>query len=136
MGRKGSIRLHPQHGLNPTLSLCFYCGQETGEIALLGAAYKGEAPRQMVTGLVPCAACLRQWGEEGVALVEVEERVPQQQGPGRPPSKPQQIPTGRWVVVKRDGLRHIITGMEITAEKKVFLLTKEVWERIMPKEAE
>ena len=42
------IRLHKQFGLNPTLSTCFYCGQETGEIALLGASYDGEAPMNLV----------------------------------------------------------------------------------------
>ena len=36
-----SIRLHKEHSLNPTLCTCFYCGKETGEIALLGASYGG-----------------------------------------------------------------------------------------------
>lgn len=32
-----NIRLHKDFGLNPTLPTCFYCGEETSEIALLGA---------------------------------------------------------------------------------------------------
>lgn len=52
-----SIRLHPEHGLNPTLCTCFWCGEDTGEIALLGATYNGEAPMHMVLNYEPCAAC-------------------------------------------------------------------------------
>ena len=52
-----SIRLHPEHGLNPTLCTCFWCGEDTGEIALLGATYNGEAPMHLVLNYEPCAAC-------------------------------------------------------------------------------
>ena len=54
-----NIRLHKKYGLNPTLSTCFYCGKETGEIALLGAAYDGEAPMHLCTSLEPCPAGLQ-----------------------------------------------------------------------------
>jgi hypothetical protein len=32
----GSIRLHPEHGLNPKLVRCAACGKDTGEIIMLG----------------------------------------------------------------------------------------------------
>ncbi len=84
------IRLHKQFGLNPTLSTCFYCGKETGEIALLGAAYDGEAPMHLCTSLEPCAACKEKF-KDAVILVEArrDER-----------DKPQ--PTGRWVAIKKE----------------------------------
>ena len=52
-----SIRLHPKHGLNPTMPVCFYCRKDTGEVALLGAAYKGEAPRRLILDKQPCEWC-------------------------------------------------------------------------------
>lgn len=88
----GSIRLHKQYGLNPTLSTCFYCGEETGEIALLGAAYKGEAPMHLCTSLEPCPSCKLKF-KNSVLLVEArqDER-----------NKPQ--PTGRWVAIAKEAV--------------------------------
>lgn len=42
-----SVRLHPKYGVNPTIPTCFWCGKDKNEIALLGAAYKEEAPMHM-----------------------------------------------------------------------------------------
>lgn len=84
------ILLHKKYGLNPTLSTCFYCGQETGEIALLGASYNGEAPMHLCTSLNPCPACKEKF-KDAVLLVEAKPD-------GR--NKPQ--PTGRWVAVKKE----------------------------------
>lgn len=84
------IKLHKQFGLNPTISTCFYCGEETGEIALLGAAYDGEAPMHLCTSLKPCPTCKEKF-KDYVLLVEVydvESNNPQ--------------PTGRWAAVKKE----------------------------------
>ena len=45
---KMSLRLHPNHGLNPTIPLCFLCGKEKNEVVLLGSSYKKEAPKNML----------------------------------------------------------------------------------------
>lgn len=48
------IKLSPKHGLNPTIPVCFWCGEERNEVALLGHIGDGrkhedfEAPRHMV----------------------------------------------------------------------------------------
>ena len=81
-----SIRLHPTHGLNPTLTVCWWCGKETGEIALLGAAYKGEAPHHMVVNHNPCHEC-EALQSRGVVMIEGNESSPNGW-------------TGRWCVVK------------------------------------
>lgn len=85
-----SIPLHKEYGLNPTLCTCFYCGQETGEIALLGAHYDGEAPMRMCTSLEPCDECKEKF--KGAVLV-VEARRDEHNKP---------IPTGRWVAIKKE----------------------------------
>lgn len=86
------IKLHKDFGLNPTLSTCFYCGEETGEIALLGASYDGEAPTHLCTSLEPCAKCKEKF-KGAVLLIEVRYGA---NGIGDP------IPTGRWAAVKKE----------------------------------
>ena len=72
MGR-GAIRLHPKHGVNPTMAACIICGEGTGEIVLLGAAYKGEAPRYMIISPEPCEKCRKQYLEKGTLLYAIKE---------------------------------------------------------------
>jgi hypothetical protein len=52
-----NLRLHPKHGDNPAMPVCYFCHQETGEVALIGAAYNGEAPRHMIVSKEPCDQC-------------------------------------------------------------------------------
>ena len=79
-----SIRLHSKYGVNPTIPQCFWCGQDKNEVALLGAAYKGEAPMHMVLDHEPCETCKQKFAQ-GILFFEVDDE-----------------PTGRWVVIKRD----------------------------------
>lgn len=93
-----NIRLHKDHGLNPTMSVCIVCGEDTGEIALLGAGYKGEAPMRMVTGIEPCEKCRAKYLSVGVLLVEMEERFE---------PKKHIAPTGRVTVLKDEAFTRI-----------------------------
>ena len=51
---KGDIRLSKKYGVNPSIPICFWCGQEKNEIALLGHIGDGrrgedlEAPRNIL----------------------------------------------------------------------------------------
>ena len=100
-----SIKLSPQHGLNPCIPVCFFCGEEKNEIALLGHIGDGrkgedfEAPRKAVLDYVPCEECQKKFAE-GVLLIEVT---------GSPevismPIADGAYPTGRFVVVKPEAL--------------------------------
>ena len=68
----GSIRLHREHGLNPTITVCFICGKDKNEIALLGAAYKEQAPMHMCINKEPCDECKKMM-DMGVLLVSVRD---------------------------------------------------------------
>lgn len=96
-----SIRVSEKHGLNPTIPVCFYCGKQKNEIALMGHM-KGdiEAPKNMVLDYEPCDECKKQW-EKGVTLIEVT-KVPFPDG--RPPIQHDAYPTGRCAVVKPEAL--------------------------------
>lgn len=88
MSRSKNIKLHKEYGLNPTMCTCFYCGEETGEIALLGAAYEGEAPSHMCTSLEPCDKCKEKY-KDYVLIVEVGSRE-------------NETPTGRYFAIKKE----------------------------------
>lgn len=98
----GSIRLHPKHGLNPTCCTCFWCGEGTGEIALLGAAYNGEAPMHMVMNYEPCAACKEQFAK-GITLIETTTRPTHNQ----PAIDGANYPTGRYAVLIEESIPRI-----------------------------
>ncbi len=80
-----SIRLHPKFGVNPTVVVCFWCGQDKNELALLGAAFKDEAPRRMVVDYAPCESCADKMAT-GITIIEARDTDPPRY-------------TGRWAVV-------------------------------------
>ena len=95
-----SIRIHPKFGVNPTLGVCFWCEKPDGTIAMLGAAIRHEAPMHSVVSYEPCETC-----KAGMALGIVCIEVDRAGYPDRPPlkkSEPESVPTGRWVVLKRE----------------------------------
>lgn len=87
------MQLHPEHGLNPTVCVCLFCGRDTGELALLGNAYKGEAPHKMAMNDAPCAKCREEWAQ-GIAFMENDG----------------QHNTGRVIVLKDEAVEKL--GME------------------------
>jgi len=98
-----SIRLHPKHGVNPTIPLCFWCGEEKNELALLGAAYKGEAPKNLLLDYEPCDAC-KALMDKGITLVEASPNAD-----GTPKF------TGRWAVVSEEAIERIFKPAETVA---------------------
>lgn len=89
----GGIRLHPKYGLNPTLPVCIICGKDKGEIALLGAAYKEQAPMHMLVDVEPCDDCRKKYLSVGVLLLEVKED--------------KHTPTGTMSVIKTEAYNEI-----------------------------
>ena len=100
------IKVSPKHGLNPCISVCFFCGQDKNEIALLGQIgdrRKGEdfeAPMRAVLDYEPCEECQKKFAE-GVLLIEVTTSP---NHPGMPPISENAYPTGRHAVVKPEAL--------------------------------
>mgnify|MGYP004462168445 CR=1 FL=1 len=92
--KSNGIRLHPKYGLNPTVPTCFYCGKEKGEVAILGASYKGEAPTHMCLDLNPCEACKERFKDRTV-LVE---------------TRPDGTFPGRWIAVFKKNMPEDFKG--------------------------
>ena len=89
------IILSPEHGLNPMLVTCFWCGKETGEIALLGLIDDDdpEAPHLGPINYDPCDECKSQW-DQGIVIFAVESN-------GKP--------TGQWLVIDEEALPKVFT---------------------------
>ena len=67
---KNNIRLSEKHGVNPSRTICLYCGNVKG-IALMGRL-KGDqqAPQKVVIDYEPCPECQKMW-DKGIPVLEV-----------------------------------------------------------------
>ena len=103
-----NLKLSKKYGLNPTIPICFWCGKETGEIALMGEVndIEGreiEMPMHAVINYEPCAECASNM-KLGVTIIEVTEK------PNETTNMPIQhgcYPTGRWVVIKFEAANRV-----------------------------
>jgi hypothetical protein len=111
-----SIRLHREHGLNPTIAVCFFCGKEKNEIALLGAACKERAPMHSVVDRVPCDEC-KKFMDMGIMLVEVQDGS-DRQNPYR---------TGKMSVIKEEAAQRIFKSLN---GSRFAFVEHSAWEKI------
>ena len=112
----GSIRLHPQFGLNPTMPVCFFCGKDKGEIALLGAAYQGEVPMHLCIDKEPCQECQKLMAQ-GVLLIAVKDGT-DQDNPYR---------TGAQCVIKPEAAQRMFNNID---SSRVAFIEDAVWDKI------
>lgn len=117
-----NITLSPKYGVNPTIPVCFWCGESKSEIALLGHIGDGrkhedfEAPRYSVINYEPCDKCRAQMAQ-GFTVMEATTK------PNRVSSVEIQkgvYPTGRYVVLKNEAAERIF-GDLIKGNRKAFL---------------
>lgn len=113
------VRLSPKHGVNPTLTVCFWCGEERGDIALLGrigGKLDLEAPRHAVVDFEPCDCCKAKMAS-GFTLMEATT------APNEVSSAQIQrgvYPTGRWCVIKPEAADRIF-GEGTSVSRKAFV---------------
>lgn len=103
-----SITLSPQHGVNPSIPICFWCGKEKNEIALMGLL-KGDiqAPKNALLDFVPCDTCKANM-DQGIRLMETIDH-PHADMPTLPPVQPGLWLTGHYMVVTEDAIKTIFT---------------------------
>ena len=116
MRKTRSIPLSPEHGLNPTIPVCFWCGKDKNEIAFLGrigGKEDREAPSRMVLDYEPCEDCRRGMAR-GFTIMEATD------DPNAVTSTPIQegaYPTGRFVVLKDDAAEMIFSASVVAKRK-------------------
>ena len=121
------IRLSPKHGVNPSLSLCFFCGGDKNEIILPGQIHTVSerdvrAPHRAVWNREPCDSCKAHMAA-GVIVIEVAE------------SHPTETPTrvGGFAVLRDEAIRRLVNDPELAASiirKRVCFLPTAVWDMI------
>lgn len=132
-----SIKLSPKHGVNPTIPLCFFCGEEKGEIALLGKIGKRdediEAPMYMILDYEPCDKCKENM-KQGITLVGVTDKQPSD---NRLPIQEGLYPTGAWCVMKEEAVERIfnLPDEEMDKVKNIgkMLIDQKVLENLIAK---
>lgn len=124
-----SIKLSPKHGVNPTIPVCFWCGKEKNEVALMGYM-KGKdgtdiaAPMHMVIDYEPCETCRKNM-EQGFTLIEATSKpnatsnVEIQHGV---------YPTGRYAVLKREAAERVFNNLN--GRDKAFA-TPDIFEKMI-----
>ena len=90
------IKISDTHGVNPSITICFFCHKDVG-IAMLGKL-KGDvkAPRRIIADYTPCPECKARM-EQGRVAIEVVRKVN-----GLPPIQPGVYPTGRWCLLTKE----------------------------------
>lgn len=140
-----SIEISPKYGVNPTIPVCFWCGEEKNEIALMGRvrernkstgkAVRGsdlEIPKCMVLDYDPCDSCAKIFAQ-GLQIIEVELSPID----NRPPIIKDSggtccYPTGKHIVIRSEAAERIfnIDKSKLIAGKKL-CLDSEGFTRIM-----
>lgn len=128
------ILLSPNHGLNPTLDMCFWCGQPKG-IALCGRLPGDkEAPMNLVTSLEPCDKCAERF-KEGVLLIEVSDDSERFHGNEAFAFKDSEgkmhWPTGRYAVMAPGSIKGREAGSKALCDKATM---DAIMERTKPQE--
>ena len=102
-GETVMVRISEKHGLNPSISKCFYCGEDKG-IILFGKT-KGDqkAPHYGVFDREPCSSC-QKFMEEGIILISVRDGERGKTEPHR---------SGKFVVIKREAFLPQIFPVEL-----------------------
>ena len=131
-----SIPISPKHGVNPTVPVCFWCGEMKNEIAFLGRL-KGdiEAPPSMILNYEPCDKCKENWAK-GVALLKAskmpftQNQVPFQGSVARGDDV---YVNGAVMVIKVEALKRLNLGDDITEsaiKEGILLMESEVFDAI------
>lgn len=123
------IKISPKHGLNPTIPVCFWCGKQKNEIALMGRMKDDiEAPKNMVLDYVPCEECQSHMAM-GVAILEASDHPNTE---GQPPMQKGVYPTSRFVVVTTECADRVFSTYAPWSEGKKVFVDSDVFSHFLP----
>lgn len=113
-----NIKVSPKHGLNPSIPICFWCGNEKNEIAILGKIDKedSEAPRRVLMDYCPCDKC-KELFKDNIHIIGVSS-FPSMEG--MPPiykdGNNTLYPTSNFLVVTKECIVRMLSSQEETKD--------------------
>ena len=123
------IKISPKYGVNPTIPVCFWCGKQKNEIALMGHMTDDiEAPKNMVLDYVPCEECQNHMSM-GVAVLEASDHPNTE---GQPPMQKGVYPTSRFVVVTTECADRVFNAYAPWSEGKKVFVDSDVFSHFLP----
>lgn len=99
--KPNKIHVSPNHGLNPSIAVCMFCGKDKGVVALGKLKGDAKAPKRAIYDYEPCEECAEKM-KQGVTVIEVTKT-----NNGTAPIQPGAWPTGRWCVISKDNAEMI-----------------------------
>lgn len=104
---KPHVFLHPKHGINPTIAVCAWCGEDRGEVAMLGRSIPGQALQRTILDYMPCETCKADM-QKGIAFIEVDSAEKLKRPPLAPDGTMSVVaPTGRWLVLSNEAFEKL-----------------------------
>jgi hypothetical protein len=126
----GRILLSEKYGVNPSVGVCYICGEDC-EVVLFGRM-KGdaEAPRRVVVTKEPCPKC-KEWMTKGVIMISVKDdgSTPAHKsavGTGEPDR------TGGWCVLKDEAIERMLPTEHAQAclKSRVCFIDDSAWDHL------
>lgn len=111
------IRVSEKHGVNPTISQCYFCGEDKNELLLLGRLPGDkQAPMHGVYDYEPCETC-KSYMKQGIILISVKDNDPEYR-------------TGAFVVVTENAIMKMLKEGEMrdgVLKQRCAFLPDTVW---------
>lgn len=136
-----SIKLSPRYGVNPTIPICFWCGNPKNEVALMGKLGGRkedlEAPKNVVLNYEPCNKC-KELFSAGIHVIGVTPDKPHENM--FPISKDDKTntelyPTGAMFVAREEWVERVLEDtpeiLEHVLEDRVLMLPTDVVDEIV-----
>ena len=117
-----SIRVSDKHGVNPSIAVCFFCGEDKGLVMLGKLKDDAKAPKRAIYDYKPCDKCAEKM-KQGVTVIEVTTH-----DTGTLPIQKGAWPTGRWCIITKDAAARLFKD-----SKPIMLLEDVLYKMLVEK---
>lgn len=133
-----NVKLSPTHGVNPSIPICFWCGKEKNQVALLGKIDKkdSEAPKRIIMDYEPCNEC-KELFSKGIQVIGVSEKpIMENMFPIMVQEDKEFFPTGAMFLSSKEWTKAFLEEnnpemVDMVMEKQVMLMDNEIVEELI-----
>lgn len=117
-----SIRVSEKHGVNPSIEVCYLCGEDKGLILFGRMKGDEQAPHRVCINKEPCDKC-KDYMKQGVILIEVRD--------GESGDDPYRM--GGYAVVSQQFIERVISTPELAQamlKQRVAYIETSTWDML------